>query len=237
MCVESAAVHIIVISPDGLEEVVAILRLSGTLAEIEEKFELGRGKLERFLIEIKTEIVFIKAERTEGEDDCAGGSLISFQDGLDSQDEFLGAEGLGEVVVDSRFQSSNPVIDLALGGKHQDRGGIGAGVALHFLEDGKAIHAWKHQIKDDQVGLVFENLLKTFPPVVNHIDSVPRSLEVKGYQRGDIDFIFDDQNFLTHWVEVNSRIGLLCHFDSVTILSLVVENMSSNQILGSQPSR
>jgi hypothetical protein len=42
---------------------------------------------------------------------------------------------------------------------------------------------------------------------------------------------------VTHWVKVNSRIDRLCHFSSVTILSLGVEYSVEDQILGAQPSR
>ena len=193
--------------------------------------------MEWFLVEVEREVVFIKAKGAEGKDDGAGSCLISFEDGLNPEDELLGAEGLCQIIIDARFQAADSVVDLTLGGQHQDRNLIGPGVSLHFLQDGKAVHAGEHEVEDNEIGLFLEDFLKALPSVVHHINGVAYPLKVKGNQRGDIDFIFDDQNFVTHWFEVNSKTGVFCHCVSVTILSLRVEDSVEDQILGAQPSR
>ena len=193
--------------------------------------------MEWFLVEVEREVVFIKAKGAEGKDDGAGSCLISFEDGLNPEDELLGAEGLCQIIIDARFQAADSVVDLTLGGQHQDRNLIGPGVSLHFLQDGKAVHAGEHEVEDNEIGLFLEDFLKALPSVVHHINGVAYPLKVEGNQRSDIDFIFDDQDFVTHWVKVNSRIDRLCHFSSVTILSPGVEYSVEDQILGAQPSR
>lgn len=193
--------------------------------------------MEWFLVEVELEVVFIKAKGAEGKDDGAGSCFVSFEDRLNAKDEFLGAEGFCEVIIDPGFQAANTIVDLAFGGQHQDRNGVGPDVALHFLQDGKAVHAGEHEVEDNEIGLFLEDFLKALPPVVRHINGIAYPLKVKANQRSDIDFIFDDQDFVTHWVKVNSRIDRLCHFSSVTILSLGVEYSVEDQILGAQPSR
>lgn len=193
--------------------------------------------MEWFLVEVEREVVFIKAKGAEGKDNGAGSCFVSFEDRLNAKDEFLRAERFCEVVIDPGFQPANAIVDLAFGGQHQDRNGVGPDVALHFFQDGKAIHAGKHEVQDNEIRLILEDFLKALPSVVHHINGVAYPLKVKGNQRSDIDFIFDDQDFVTHWVKMNSRIDRLCHFGNVTILSPGVEYSVEDQILGAQPSR
>ena len=79
MGVESAAMHVVVVAPDDLEQIVSVLGLAGPLAEVEEEFELGGGELKWFFVEVEGLIVFIKAKRAERKDNGSGCRLISFE--------------------------------------------------------------------------------------------------------------------------------------------------------------
>lgn len=194
MGVEGTAVDVVIISPDYFEKIVAVLGLAGTLAEVEEEFELGGGEGEWFFVEIEGEVVFIETEGAEGEDDGAGSGAISFDDGLDAEEEFFGAEGFCEVVIGTEFETPDPVVDLALGGEHEDGDGVGAAVALHFLKDLVAVHDGEHEVEDDKGGLVAEDEFKSFASITGDGDLVAGAFEIKGDEVGDIDFVLDDEN-------------------------------------------
>ncbi len=196
MGIEGAAVDIVIVAPDDFEQVVPVLGVSGALAEEKEKLEFGGGEREGFLVEVEGEVVFVETKGAKGEDNRAWGGAIPFDDGLDAEEEFLGAEGLGEVVVGPGFQPSDAVVRLAFCGEHEDGNAVGAGVPLHFFENGVPIQTRKHEVENDEVRLAVKDLLQAFPAIVDHVDAVSSALEVEGNQSGDVHFIFDDQNLL-----------------------------------------
>lgn len=194
MGVESAAVNVVTVAPNHFEKVIAILWLTRALTQEKQEFELGGGQRHGLLVEVEGEAVFIEAERAEGEDDRTGGGAVAFDDGLDPQDELLGTEGLGEVVIGTHFEALDTIIDLALRGQHEDWNGVGPGVSLHFLENLVAVHPRKHEVQNDKIGLIFEDSFQSFTAVVNNVYFVSCSLEIEGNEVCDVDFIFDNQN-------------------------------------------
>ncbi len=77
----------------------------------------------------------IEAERSGAEDIARGGSFAAFQHGLDAQQQFLGGERFGDIIIGTEFESGHTVLGLGAGGEHDDRGVEGARVAAEFLED------------------------------------------------------------------------------------------------------
>ena len=72
------------------------------------------------------------------------------QDRVDPQEEFLGLEGLGEVVVGPGLEPRDAVGGVALGGEKQDRRrAIGAQAAA----EADAVLAGHHHVEHDQVEL------------------------------------------------------------------------------------
>ena len=187
---------VVIIAPDNFEKVVPVLGVSGSLAEKEEELEFGGGKRKGFLVEVEGEVVFVEAEGAKGKYDGAGRGAIPFDDRLDPQEELLGAEGFGEVVVSAGLQPTDTVVGLAFRGEHEHRNVVGTGVSLHFLEDGVAIQTGEHEVENHEVRLAVEDHFQAFTAIMNHFYAVSSALEVEGNQGRDVHFVFDDQNLL-----------------------------------------
>ena len=77
-----------------------------------------------------------------------GHHLVAPQHGLYPGHQLLGIKGLDHIVVSPQLKPQHLVKDLALGGEHDNRDlGAGAQLAAHLI----AVHAGKHQIKENQV--------------------------------------------------------------------------------------
>jgi len=72
----------------------------------------------------------------------------------DARQQFLRAERLDQVVVRPRVQPGDAVLDLALGGEHEDGDGIRE--AAQLGADLEAVELRHHDIEQDEVGLFFE---------------------------------------------------------------------------------
>ncbi len=117
-----------------------------------------------------------------------GGSLLSGrlaapQDGPDPGHHFLGIKRLHDVVVGPQLQPQNLVKDLALGGKHDHRGGgFRADLPAHLV----AVHARKHQVQQDQVGLVALKGIQRILPVEHNLRVKAFLIQVKRDQLRNI---------------------------------------------------
>ena len=94
-----------------------------------------------------------------------------------ASDEFLKAEGFGQVVVGTSGQSRHPVHHRVTGGEEQD-----GGVHLRLtnrLEDRQSVHVGEHDVEDQDVGFEFGEFRHGLLPVVGHLD--PPALIVQGH--------------------------------------------------------
>ena len=83
------------------------------------------------------------------------------QDGLDTQEELLHAEGLGDVIVSPRAEALEDVLTHAEGGEEDD-GHIGR-EATYILCQGESITLRHHDIQETKVVL---STLEGFPSLV-----------------------------------------------------------------------
>ena len=107
--------------------------------------------------------------------------------------QLLGIKGFDHIVVSAQLQSQDLVEDLALGGKHDDRGRWN--VWRISLTDLIAVHAGKHQIQKDQVRVRrCQMLCRACLAVVNDLWCRRHSFgEVEGDQLCDIAVIVHNQ--------------------------------------------
>ena len=88
-----------------------------------------------------------------------GGALAAAaQEGLRAGEEFLDAEGLGYVIVRAQFEAEDDVGFLAFRSEHDD-GHLQLFLAQETA-DLVAVHLWKHEIEDDEVGLNAERVFQ-----------------------------------------------------------------------------
>ena len=122
---------------------------------------------------------------------------------LDPGHQFLGIKGLDHVVVSPQLQPQDLVKDLALGGQH-DNGNLGRGPQLpaHLV----SVHAGKHQIKKDNVGIKFGKHPESLLPVIYDQGFITFFYKIERDQLRDIDIIVNNEHPL-----------FFCHFNTSPI--------------------
>ena len=115
------------------------------------------------------------------------------QQGAHAGDELTGREGLDEVVVGTKLQADDAVLDLALGGEHDDGhvGGVADGAA-----DALARQLGEHEVQDDEVEAVLLELLEGRLPVADTADPIALTLEVGRDRVANGLLVLDQQNLL-----------------------------------------
>ena len=124
------------------------------------------------------------------------------EDGPHPEQQLLGQEGLGEIVVGPDLQSLDAILRLAPGGEHQD--GDTAGAA-DLPQDFKAIHSRHHHIQDDQRRLLLPpNLKGLLAGGGGHKIRVACPLEDGAQHLQKVPVIVHQQNLMFHTVRLPS---------------------------------
>jgi hypothetical protein len=116
----------------------------------------------------------------------------SAEEGPNPRKQFIDGEWFGEVVVRSRVEPLDPLVDLRLGGQNED-GGLDTGPA-NALENIEAGQRGQHEIDDDQVVARGERHLKAFRPVLAQIHGVALLFKRALDEAADFRFVFDDKD-------------------------------------------
>ncbi len=146
------------------------------------------------MVEVELEGVFIEAEGSVSEIDRARGGLGAFEDGLDAQDEFLRAEGFGEIIVGSGFEPLDAILGLGTGGEHDDGDFGGARVATQFTKHRITVTPGQHQVQNDEGGALSQGDFGARNPIVGFEHLVSCPLEVEADELGDVRFVLNYQN-------------------------------------------
>ena len=125
------------------------------------------------------------------------GDLRPPQNGVDPGDQFLHLKGLDDVVIRAHFKALDPVKDLALGRQHDD--GHLAGLP-DLGADRPTVHHRQHDVQQDQVRLLFLELLQCLPSVSGNADVKAFLYQIHMDQVGDILIVFYNQNVASHRV-------------------------------------
>ena len=104
-------------------------------------------------------------------------------------------EGLGDVVVRPHLQAGDLVLQLTLGGEHDD-GHLGAFPDL--FADGPAVHAGEHDVQQHQLGLELLKFLQTHQPVSRRLAVHALLFQIEPEQVGNIFIVLYDQYLPGH---------------------------------------
>ena len=125
------------------------------------------------------------------------------QEGLDTDEQDIEVEGLGEVVVCACFDASEDVFGTRASGEHEDRGkalGVAQGAG-----DGESICAGEHAVEDDG-GDGFgrgEEVGECGVAVGFVVGAIALGCEVEEQTLGEVLFVFDEGD--------EGRWGRFCH--------------------------
>jgi len=114
---------------------------------------------------------------------------------VDAGQHLLHLKGLGDVVVRSHFETGHLVLQLALGGEHDD-GDLGG--LPDLFAHGPAVHAGQHDVQQDQVGLELVELVQPGQPVAGDLALHLLLFQIDAQQVGNILVIFHNQDFGRH---------------------------------------
>jgi hypothetical protein len=112
--------------------------------------------------------------------------------GPNPRKQFIDGERFGQVVIRSRIEPLDPLVDLRLGGQNKN-GGLDAGPANPF-QHLQARQRGQHEINDDQVVARGERHLKAFSPVFTQIDGVALLFKCALDEAADFRFVFDHED-------------------------------------------
>ena len=120
--------------------------------------------------------------------------VVAAEDSLDSCHELLGIEGLLHIIVGAHLKTQNFVEDLAFSGEHDDRRVLaGSDLAADLV----AVHARKHEVEQDQVGLEALYGGNCRLAVSYDLGLVAFLHQIETDELSDIGIVVDDQDFLS----------------------------------------
>ena len=113
---------------------------------------------------------------------------------VDSGNEHLRAEGLGDVVAGTQFQARDDVGILTSSSHHDHRYARRAAGSLQFTTDLQTIDIRQHQIEQYQRRRILLRMSEAHKATIDHPNGISGSAYVRCQQLGDLGLILDDQN-------------------------------------------
>ena len=144
---------------------------------------------------MELERTLVEAERSDLDDAASLERIGPTKEVAHAQHEFFRAERLGEVVVGSKFEPGDLLLEPTARRKHDDRDRFGAGIFPEVPVDSEPVHFGEHQIEDNEVGLRTAGEVKRFE-TGDGFDQFVILLthEIDRDELADIFLIVDDQN-------------------------------------------
>lgn len=147
-------------APDAVEELVLAEGNAGILREEEQKVKFAAR--ERDFLAVREDAARFGADFEPAGEDAVRflyrllrEALVACDMRLDASREFIGAEGLDDVVVGAEAEAANLVDFLLTCRDHEDR-------RVFFLADGaaddEAVRTWQHEVEQDEVEVFGERL-------------------------------------------------------------------------------
>ena len=179
--VDGALVALEVVAEDLLDKLHAGINAARVAGERGEQLELGGGEVDFLALDEDLVTRDVDDEVAEVEDlerrlDLGVGAT---QQGAHAGHELTGREGLDQVVVGAQLEADDAVLDLALGGEHDDGHvrGLADGAA-----DALARELGEHEVKDHEVEGVLLELLDSALAVAHAAHDVVLALEVGSHR-------------------------------------------------------
>ena len=122
----------------------------------------------------------------------------SAQHGLDASLEFPRTEGLGDVVVDPRFEAGDSIAFIAARGHHDDRQFTRARIAAQAACEGETGLPGKHPVEQNQIRQCFPDLFVSALGILRSAYRKAGVLEIDPQQLLDSGLILDHQNGCAH---------------------------------------
>ena len=121
-----------------------------------------------------------------------GGRGTAAKHGAEAEDEFVGLEGLGEIIIRAGFEAGDAVFGGAAGGEKED-GHVGA-LGAEGVGEGEAGFAGHHDVEHEQVGLDDAQLVPGFGGMAGGGDAEALFGEIAREEGAEADVIVHDED-------------------------------------------
>ncbi len=195
MGVDGALVALEVVAENLLHELHAGVHAAGVAGEGGEELELGGREVDLLALHhhLVAGDVDDQVPEVQDLDLGLGFHAGAAQQGADAGHELAGRERLDEVVVGAELEADDAVLDLTLGGEHDDGhvGGVADGAA-----NALAGQLGEHEVEDDEVEGVLLELLHGRLAVAHGAHPVTLALQVRLHGVADYLLVLNQQNAL-----------------------------------------
>jgi hypothetical protein len=116
--------------------------------------------------------------------------FASFQDGLDTGEEFFRQEGFGDIVICADSEAFEDIFFQGFGSE-EDNGHIGI-FGPYFAGEAKAVHFGHHDVEDTEVEVAFMEGVQTFEAIGGERHLVVVHFEIRAQYIAKILVIFHE---------------------------------------------
>ena len=199
MYVHGAAVAEVVKPPHLVQQLIAGEYPVGGGGQVEEKLQLFGRSVHPLAVHQQLIGVQIDDQLVKGELALRRLIVISetAQHGVNAGQHLLHFKRLGDVVVGAHLQTGHLILQLALGGEHDD-GDFGG--LPDLLAHGPAVHAGQHNVQQHQIRLELVEFLQTGQTVSRDFALHLFLFQIDAQQVGNILIVFHNQYLCGHTV-------------------------------------
>ncbi len=189
---DDARIAVEVVFPHVVEDLGLAEHPVGVEHQVAQQFELGGAELDSGVADEDFVGVLVHRQLARADDGVFVGLHRAPQDRLDTGDDLVEAEGLGDVVVAADGQAGDLVFGVVLRREEQDGGRIAG--AAEALGDAESVHVGKHYVEDDEVRFLFEDRGDGLRTVADSAHGETGEAEAGGEEIADVGLVVDDEN-------------------------------------------
>lgn len=199
--IDEVGTGVVVVVPDVFAELGAVEDASGRPHEAGEEGELAGGERDRLCTSADVAGEEVDVEFTGGEQAGLVAGAAS-QDGVEPGDEFVGVEGLGEVIVSAEIQAFDAFVEGGAGGQEEDGNGIPEFAEL--AEDAEAVAARQHDVEHEGIVGMGRGEREGVGAIVAGIDDEAGGLECLADEGRDLPIVFRHEDL--HGLEASDGV-------------------------------
>lgn len=190
--VDEVGAGVVVVVPHVFAELRAVEHAAGRTHEAGEEGEFARG--ERDVLGSSADLPGEEVDRKVGGGEEAGVVAgTSAQDGVESGDQFIGEEGLREVVIGTEVQAFDAFVEGSAGGEEED--GNRAAEFADLAKDAEAVAAGEHDVQNQGIERAGGGEGEGVAAVVADVDDKAGGFQRLADECGDFPLVFSHEHF------------------------------------------
>lgn len=190
--IDKVGAGVVMVVPDVLAELGSVEDAAGRAHEAGQEGEFPGG--ERDVLGSAADFAGEEIEGKVGGGQEAGVVAgASSEDGVEAGDEFVGVEGLWQVVIGAEVQALDAFVEGSAGGEQEY--GDGAAEFADLAEDAEAVAAGKHDVEDQGIERARGGEGEGVIAIVADVDDKAGGFERLADECGDLPLVFSHEHF------------------------------------------